>query len=105
MLSSILTLVNLNDDLQTEVLRNDPQKLEEVDPLDDSNHSANAQFDKNDIGFSSCSFSWDPFTDSIERRLGRDQFFLRFESELKFTQGSTTLIVGPTGSGKVIFPY
>jgi len=60
-------------------------------------------FDRSAIGFNACTFSWDSFDtvpDSPGPKHGREQFFLRFDSELTFKRGCINIIVGPTGSGK-----
>ncbi len=62
------------------------------------------EFDRNAIGFNACTFSWNSF-DTIAQlpgtKNGREQFFLRFDSEVIFKRGCINIIVGPTGSGKV----
>ncbi len=69
-----------------------------------NNVAVPSDFDRSAIGFNACTFSWDPF-DAVANRLARstarEQFFLRFDSEVTFKRGCINIIVGPTGSGKV----
>ena len=60
-----------------------------------------ADHNKDAIGFSNCSFSWESFedTESSDMRTRR-AFRLRIDGEVQFQRGKINLIVGPTGSGK-----
>ena len=61
-----------------------------------------ADHNKDVIGFSDCSFSWDSFEDTkSSSRHTRRAFRLRFDGEVQFQRGKINLIVGPTASGKV----
>ncbi len=63
-------------------------------------------FDRSAIGFNALYvllgiLSTPSPPDSPGPKHGREQFFLRFDSELTFKRGCINIIVGPTGSGKV----
>lgn len=90
---------SLADVPQTEILESVQERQQST-----SNVGMPADFDRSTIGFNACTFSWDPF-DVAPKSPGpkheREQFFLRFDSEVTFKRGCINIIVGPTGSGKV----
>ena len=91
-MNSNLILVSI----QTELLDSEKEKASKVAIR------TLADYDKNAIGFSDCSFSWDSFEnrDGLNKH-ARKAFRLRFDGEVLFKRGGINLVVGPTASGKV----
>lgn len=85
---------------QTELLESEKAKT------DPSTAIALAECNKDAIGFSDCSFSWDSFEQTeASARHTRKAFRLRFDGEVLFERGKINIIVGPTASGKVREPF
>ena len=85
--------------IQTELLDSEKEKASKVAIR------TLADYDKNAIGFSDCSFSWDSFENRDGLNKHARKFRLRFDGEVLFKRGEINLVVGPTASGKVGSPF
>lgn len=74
-------------------------RFEEISMSSDVSHDDDAP-DHTAIGFADAKFTWSSEGTSSSSDTASSSFSLNIDESIYFERGSTTLIVGPTGSGK-----